>query len=88
MAHRIGAAARPPIAIATWLSTSALMWLPALLAVALLPLFIVIGMSPVATEATPHAPASEVAPATVPAFETVPAATQGIDDAPHIEYHG
>jgi len=61
-----------------------LRWLPALLAVALLPLAILIGISLVSDEATLNAPTSEA----VPPHESVPAATQGIEDAPYIEYHG
>ena len=89
MAHRISAPGRRPIAFSTWVATPSMMWwLSALLAVALLPLAIVIGIGLASDEPTLDTPASEAAPAAVSPQETVPAATQAIEDAPHIEYHG
>ena len=89
MAHRISAPGRRPIAFSTWVATPTMMWWwSALLAVALLPLAIVIGTDLASDQPTLNTPASKAAPAAVPPQETVPAATQAIEDAPHIEYHG
>ena len=89
MAHRISAPGRRPIAFSTWVATPIMMWwLSALLAVALLPLAIVIGIGLASDQPTLDTPASEAAPAAESPQGTVPAATQAIEDAPHIEYHG